>query len=201
MINTPLSRDADAERAARSRGNLTSSGAGGNTPTRNVLCPSCRARTSTREMKGKVGSGAHCPGLPTVDYSTTSPGGIPTPRQIYHGLACIRRGELGSVCSAVSLHAGVRVSVRVRGWRGWCAWRAPSWHVRVVRAWVASTNAGGEGGRRARTRARVVRMQVAGEHWAGMRAGCEGVARMWIGYEDVDRLITYPDVDNLSGCR
>ena len=52
MINTPLSRDADAERAARSGGNLTSSGAGGNRPTRNVLCPSCRARTSTREMKG-----------------------------------------------------------------------------------------------------------------------------------------------------
>ena len=23
---------------------------------------------------------------------------------------------------------------------------------------------------------------------------------MWIGYEDVDRLITYPDVHNLSGC-
>ena len=75
MINTPLSRDAGAERAARSGGNLTSSGAGGNRPTRNVLCPSCRARTSTREMKGKMGSGAHCPGLPTVDYSTTSPGG------------------------------------------------------------------------------------------------------------------------------
>ena len=66
--------------------------------------------------EGKVGSGAHCPGLPTVDYSTTSPGGIPAPHQIYHGLACIRRGELGSVCSAVDLHAGVRVSVRVRGW-------------------------------------------------------------------------------------
>lgn len=114
MINTPLSRDADAERAARSRGNLTSSGAGGNTPARNVLYPSCRARTPTREMKGKVGSGAHCPGLPTVDYSTTSPGGIPAPHQIYHGLACIRRGELGSVCSAVGLHAGM--SVRVRGW-------------------------------------------------------------------------------------
>ena len=30
--------------------------------------------------------------------------------------------------------------------------------------------------------------------------GDEGVARMWIGYEDVDRLITYPDVDNLSAC-
>ena len=118
MINTPLSRDADAERAARSRGNLTSSGAGGNKPTRNVLCPSCRARTSTRDMKVKVGSGAHCPGLPTVDYSTTSPGGIPAPHQIYHGLACIRRGELGWVCSAVDLHAGVRVSVSVlvRGW-------------------------------------------------------------------------------------
>ena len=108
MINAPLSRDADAEWAARSRGNLTSSGAGGNTPTRHVLYPFCRARTSTLEMKGKVGSGAHCPGLPTVDYSTTSPGGIPAPHQIYHGLACIRRGELGSVCSAVDLHAGVR---------------------------------------------------------------------------------------------
>ena len=23
---------------------------------------------------------------------------------------------------------------------------------------------------------------------------------MWIGYDDVDRLITYPDVHNLSGC-
>ena len=66
-----------------------------------------------------MGSGAHCPGLPTVDYSTTSPGGIPAPHQIYHGLACIRRGELGSVCSAVDLHAGVRVSVSVsvRAWR------------------------------------------------------------------------------------
>ena len=32
-------------------------------------------------------------------------------------------------------------------------------------------------------------------------AGDEGVARMWIGYEDVDSLITYPDVHNLSGCR
>ena len=31
-------------------------------------------------------------------------------------------------------------------------------------------------------------------------AGYEGVARMWIGYEDVDSLITYPDVNNLSGC-
>ena len=73
-----------------------------------------------------MGSGTHCPGLPTVDYSTTSPGGIPAPHQIYHGLACIRRGELGSVCSAVDLHAGVRVSVSVsvRGWRGWGAWRA-----------------------------------------------------------------------------
>ena len=77
MLNTPLSRDADAEWAARSRGNLTSSGAGGNTPTRNVLYPFCRARTSTREMEGKVGSGTHYPGLPTVDYSTTSPGGFP----------------------------------------------------------------------------------------------------------------------------
>ena len=33
------------------------------------------------------------------------------------------------------------------------------------------------------------------------RAGYEGVARMWIGCEDVDSLITYPDVHNLSGCR
>jgi len=152
MINSPLSRDADAERAARSRGNLTSSGAGGNTPARNVLYPSCRARTPTREMKGKVGSGAHCPGLPTVDYSTTSPGGIPAPHQIYHGLACIRRGELGSVCSAVSLHAGTGLvgaggEGGVPGWHGRCrrvlastcagAWLAPGWHVRVARTWLA----------------------------------------------------------------
>ena len=27
--------------------------------------------------------------------------------------------------------------------------------------------------------------------------GDEGVARMWIGYADVDSLITYPDVHNL----
>lgn len=152
MINTPLSRDADAERAARSRGNLTSSGAGGNTPARNVLYPSCRARTPTREMKGKVGSGAHCPGLPTVDYSTTSPGGIPAPHQIYHGLACIRRGELGSVCSAVSLHAGTGLvgaggEGGVPGVHGRCrrvlastcagAWLAPGWHVRVARTRLA----------------------------------------------------------------
>ena len=26
------------------------------------------------------------------------------------------------------------------------------------------------------------------------------LARMWIGYEDVDRLITYPDAHNLFGC-
>ena len=44
----------------------------------------------------------------------------------------------------------------------------------------------------------------AGVHGRGgeaASAGDEGVARMWIGYEDVDSLITYPDVHNLSGCR
>ena len=62
-----------------------------------------------------MGSGTHYPGLPTVDYSTTSPGGIPAPHQIYHGLACIRRGELGSVCSAVDLqgYRTLRVAGRV----------------------------------------------------------------------------------------
>ena len=180
MINTPLSRDADAERAARSRGNLTSSGAGGNTPTRNVLYPSCRARTSTREMKGKVGSGAHCPGLPTVDYSTTSPGGIPTPHQIYHGLACIRRGELGSVCSAMGLHAGTGL-VGAGGEGG-----VPGVHGRCRRV-LASTCAGAWRARALSACAGVdVRRCLACTGLA--RAGCEDVARMWIGYAHVDRL-------------
>ncbi|ERH23417.1 hypothetical protein HMPREF1980_02146, partial [Actinomyces sp. oral taxon 172 str. F0311] len=42
---------------------------------------------------------------------------------------------------------------------------------------------------------------VLGRRGEAAGAGCEGVARMWIGYEDVDSLITYPDVHNLSGCR
>ena len=137
MINTPLSRDADAEWAARSRGNLTSSGAGGNTPTRNVLYPFCRARTSTREMKGKVGSGAHCPGLPTVDYSTTSPGGD---------------SRSASNLSRARLHSEGRVGVGVQccGLARWRAReRARARVVRVARVWtseLACPDAGGEGG-------------------------------------------------------
>ena len=42
---------------------------------------------------------------------------------------------------------------------------------------------------------------VLGRRGEAAGAGDEGVARMWIGYADVDRLITYPDVHNLSGCR
>ena len=42
---------------------------------------------------------------------------------------------------------------------------------------------------------------VLGRRGEAASAGYEGVARMWIGYADVDRLITYPDVHNLSGCR
>ena len=41
---------------------------------------------------------------------------------------------------------------------------------------------------------------VLGRRGEAASAGYEGVARMWIGYADVDRLITYPDVDNLSAC-
>ena len=41
---------------------------------------------------------------------------------------------------------------------------------------------------------------VLGRRCEAAGAGDEGVARMWIGYADVDRLITYPDVHNLSGC-
>ena len=59
--------------------------------------------------------------------------------------------------------------------------------------WLARTGAGGEGVD--------VGAGVLGRRGEAAGAGCEGVARMWIGYEDVDRLITYPDVDNLSGCR
>ena len=32
----------------------------------------------------------------------------------------------------------------------------------------------------------------------GMPGGAD--LRMWIGYDDVDRLISYPDAHNLSGC-
>ena len=120
MINTPLSCDADAEWAARSRGNLTSSGAGGNTPTRNVLYPFCRARTSTREMEGKVGSGVHCPGLPTVDYSTTSPGGIPTPT-----------GRIPYPCSVASVGGFLRSQPNFRGAHSLCLYGDTGW-------WLAS---------------------------------------------------------------
>lgn len=41
---------------------------------------------------------------------------------------------------------------------------------------------------------------VLGRRGEAASAGDEGVARMWIGYADVDSLITYPDVDNLSAC-
>ena len=41
---------------------------------------------------------------------------------------------------------------------------------------------------------------VLGRRGEAAGTGCEGVARMWIGYADVDRLITYPDVRNLSVC-
>ena len=41
---------------------------------------------------------------------------------------------------------------------------------------------------------------VLGRRGEAAGTGCEGVARMWIGYADVDRLITYPDAHNLSGC-
>ena len=41
---------------------------------------------------------------------------------------------------------------------------------------------------------------VLGRRGEAAGAGCEGVARMSIGYADVDRLITYPDAHNLSGC-
>jgi hypothetical protein len=62
--------------------------------------------------------------------------------------------------------------------RGGAGWRARTRVARVARAWTSELACTDEGG-----------------------AGCEGVARMWIGYADVDRLITYPDVNNLSGCR
>ena len=66
--------------------------------------------------------------------------------------------------------------------------------------WLACTGAGGEGvDVGAGVHGRAGEAAGAGGEAAG--AGCEGVARMWIGYEDVDSLITYPDVHNLSGCR
>ena len=77
------------------------------------------------------------------------------------------------MCSAVDLHAGVPG----RGWRGWGAW-----HARALSACAGVD----------------VRRCLA---CIGLACtGDEGVARMWIGYADVDRLITYPDVDNLSAC-
>ena len=64
-----------------------------------------------------------------------------------------------------------------RGWRGWGAW-----HARALSACAGVD----------------VRRCLA---CIGLACtGDEGVARMWIGYADVDRLITYPDVDNLSAC-
>ena len=67
---------------------------------------------------------------------------------------------MGSVCSAVGLHAGVHG-------RGWGAWRA--------RALLAC--AGVE-----------VRRRLARTGLVCAGAGYEGVARMWIGYADMDRL-------------
>ena len=80
--------------------------------------------------------------------------------------------------------------------------------------WLACTGAGGEGvdvGAGVHGRAGEaagaggegvdVGAGVLGRRGEAVGAGCEGVARMWIGYEDVDSLITYPDVHNLSGCR
>ena len=61
---------------------------------------------------------------------------------------------------------------------------------------LACACAGGEGGEGVDVGA-----GVHGRGGEAAGAGDEGVARMWIGYEDVDSLITYPDVHNLSGCR
>lgn len=71
----------------------------------------------------------------------------------------------------------VGAGVPGRGWRGWGAW-----HARALSACAGVD----------------VRRCLA---CIGLACtGDEGVARMWIGYADVDRLITYPDVDNLSAC-
>ena len=80
---------------------------------------------------------------------------------------------------------------------GLARWRARARErERVARVWtseLACTGAGGEGVD--------VGAGVLGRRGEAAGTGCEGVARMWIGYADVDRLITYPDAHNLSGCR
>ena len=81
---------------------------------------------------------------------------------------------------------------------GLARWRARERErERVVRVeCLACTGAGGEGGEGVDVGAGVL-----GRRGEAAGTGCEGVARMWIGYADVDRLITYPDAHNLSGCR
>ena len=75
-----------------------------------------------------MGSGTHYPGLPTVDYSTTSPGGFP---------------------------------LRIKSITGSLAFVGESWD-RCAVPWACTLARAGAGG--------------------------EGVAHMWIGYADMDRL-------------
>ena len=70
---------------------------------------------------------------------------------------------------------------------------------RVARAWTSELACSDEGG--AGDESVDVGAGVHGRGGEAAGAGGEGVARMWIGYAHVDRLITYPDVHNLSGCR
>ena len=67
--------------------------------------------------------------------------------------------------------------------------------------WTSELACSGEGGEGVDVGAGVdVEAGVLGRRGEAAGTGCEGVARMWIGYADVDRLITYPDAHNLSGC-
>ena len=79
-----------------------------------------------------MGSGAHCPGLPTVDYSTTSPGGFPLRiKSITGSLAfvgeswdrCAVLWTCTLACAGGEGGEGVDVGAGVlgRGWRGWGA--------------------------------------------------------------------------------
>ena len=79
--------------------------------------------------------------------------------------------------------------------RGGAGWRA---RARVARVWtseLACTNECGAG-----CEGVDVGAGVLGRRGEAAGTGYEGVARMSIGYADVDRLITYPDAHNLSGC-
>lgn len=68
----------------------------------------------------KMRSEAHCPGLPTVDYFTTSPGGIPTPT-----------GRIPYPCSVASVGGFLRSQPNFRGAHSLCLYGDTGW-------WLAS---------------------------------------------------------------